>query len=217
MSESTPKPQLHVSMLNTLARCGIQFQRRYGHRFGVWHEEEIRPPSVALAVGSSVHKGVEANLRSKMENKEFLSAQELSSIVSDQIDGFWSGGMFFSDDDAKRVQEIYGEAKDLAISLAVLHHEQIAPQITPLALEEKFVINLDGYPIDLSGTKDVRTADSIRDTKTAKLRAICKPSHRIHCPFQRTCDLKYMCTQCGCGDPCNACKGSGKDRREYGI
>ena len=93
-----------------------------------------------------------------------------------------------------------------------------------------------------------------QDIQIAELRATHEPGHRIHCPFQRSYDLKYMCAQCGLGvlrnlreecpfwslftalpdctycggtgkmeecdpsgDPCHACKGSGKDRSKYDI
>jgi len=162
------KPQLHVSMLNMLSRCGIQFQRRYGARFDVWHEEEILPPSVALAVGISVHKGVESDLRSKLDNKTLLSTEEIKSIVSDNVKGIWEGGMMLSEEEAKAVKKTFGETTDQAVTLATLHHDELAPELNPLAIEERFVIELDGWPIDLSGTKDVREPDCLRDTKTSK-------------------------------------------------
>lgn len=165
---SQAKPQLHVSMMKMLSHCGIQFQRRYGARFGVWDQEEIVPPSVSLAVGQSVHKAVEKNLQNKIDKKTLLHPEQVKAIVADKVKEIWEGGMLLTDDEATNIQATYGEATDQAVKLAILHYEEIAPLIDPLGVEEKFVITLKDYPIDLSGTKDVRTADAIRDTKTAK-------------------------------------------------
>lgn len=161
------KPQLHVSMLDMLSRCGIQFQRRYGARFGCWHEEEIIPPGVALATGTAVHTAVEKNLRSKIENKgELLPREEVAEIARDKFEEVWNGGMMLSEDEAVDPNATLGRATDQTVNLALLHHDNLAPLLQPLAIEEKFVIVLDDYPLDLSGQKDIREADRIRDTKT---------------------------------------------------
>lgn len=161
------KPQLHVSMLDMLSRCGIQFQRRYGARFGCWHEEEIIPPGVALATGTAVHTSVEKNLRNKMETKgELLHREEVAAAARDKFEEVWNGGMMLSEDEAIDPDGTFGKSVDQTVSLALLHHDILAPQIQPLAVEDKFVIHLDNYPFDLSGQKDIRESDCIRDTKT---------------------------------------------------
>jgi hypothetical protein len=71
-----------------------------------------------------------------------------------------------TDDEAIDVKGTLGKAVDQTVALSVLHHDNLAPIITPVAIEEKFVINLDNYPYDLAGTVDIRTAAGLRDTKT---------------------------------------------------
>lgn len=165
---SDKKPQLHVSMLNMMSRCGIQFQRRYGARFGCWHEEEVLPPNVALATGSAVHKSIEQNMRYKMEsNGSLLPREQVAQIARDEIAGTWHGGMLLTEDQAKNPNAVLGEATDLSIALSTLHYDGLAVRIQPVAVEEKFVIVLDGFPFDLSGQKDIREASRVRDTKTA--------------------------------------------------
>ena len=56
----------------------------------------------------------------------------------------------------------------MAVSLSGLHYDVVAPTIEPVAIEEAFVLTLKNFPVDLSGRKDIREANAIRDTKTAK-------------------------------------------------
>jgi len=162
----TDKPQLHVSMLNSLSKCGIQFQRRYGARFGVWDSEEIIPPSIALNVGSSVHKAVEKTLRAKMDEGKPLNDEAVAEIARDSFDGYWGQGVLLTDKEAENREKSKGVGLDQSVNLAVLHNRICQPVINPLAVEEKFVIKLKDYPIDLSGAKDVVEKYSIGDTKT---------------------------------------------------
>jgi len=162
------KPQLHSSMLDMLSKCGVQFQRRYGYRFGVWHKEEIIMPSAALGVGMSVHYAVEADLREKIERGILLQVENVKDLARDKFTEIAYSGLYLSESDANNIDEIIGAATDQAIALAELHHNECAPLITPVAVEEKFVLEMPGYPFDLAGKKDVREADAIGDTKTAK-------------------------------------------------
>lgn len=160
------KPQLHVSMMDMLCRCGIAFQRRYGARFGVWHQEEIIPPSIALATGSTVHRSVEKNLRSKIETGSLLSREAVADHARDEALAAWHEGLILTNDEAQNTEKTQGEMIDGIIALSLLHHDEVAPDILPVTVEEKFVIELVGYPYDLAGTIDIRETFAIRDTKT---------------------------------------------------
>jgi len=154
-------------MLDMMARCGIQWQRRYGARFGCWHEEEIQPPGIALVTGITVHKTVEANLRNKIETEgSLLPRGQIEELARSEFGTLWNAGMMLTESEAENVNKTFGAAVDQTIALSVLHHDVLAPQIQPLAVEEKFVIVLKGFPYDLAGMKDVREKDAIRDTKT---------------------------------------------------
>ena len=76
------------------------------------------------------------------------------------------GGMMLTEDEVLDSKATIGAAIDQTVALSALHYDHLAPTINPLAVEEKFVITLDSYPFDLSGQKDVRELDCIRDTKT---------------------------------------------------
>lgn len=163
------KPQLHVSMVGTLCRCGIQFQRRYGHRFGCWHQEEIIPPSAALAVGSAVHVAVEADLREKVERGVLLPIEQVAATARDGFAARAEDGLYLSETEAEDIEHTIGTATDQAVALAELYHTEVAPQIDPEAVEEKFVLEMPNYPMDLAGKKDVREKNgNIGDVKTAK-------------------------------------------------
>lgn len=160
------KAQLHNSMLDMMARCGIQFQRRYGARFGIWGQEEIIPPGVALAVGISVHKAVEKNLTEKLKTGDLMHFKAVQEIAHMALDDIWNEGMLLSEDEAINPAKTRGAATDQAVILSLLHHSELAAQVNPQAIEEKFVIELDGYPIDLAGKKDIVEEDKIGDVKT---------------------------------------------------
>lgn len=162
------KPQLHVSMLETLSKCGIQFQRRYGARFGCWHTEEIKPPSIALITGIAVHKSVEKNLGHKIDNEgQTMTPEQVADVAATEFDGQCQGGIHYSDEEAADPKETLGNAKDQTIGLALLHNKEAAPLINPLQVEDKWVLALRGYDFDLAGQMDVVESDGIRDTKTA--------------------------------------------------
>jgi hypothetical protein len=161
------KPQLHVSYLNTLATCGIQFQRRYGNRYGCWHEEEIIPPGVALVTGISVHKSVETNLRNKIATGALLPREQVREVASIEFTALHAGGMSFTEEEAADVNKTLGEALDQTVALATLHYDCLAPSLKPLQVEKTFVIVLEGYPFDLGGQIDIVEPNAIRDTKTS--------------------------------------------------
>jgi hypothetical protein len=171
MSEDgTAKPQLHVSMLSTLSRCGIQFQRRYGKRFGVWDREEKIPPGAALVVGISTHQTVELNCRHLLENEALLSDEAVKQAARDFCANTMAGEMRLTPEESVDLNKTVGAAIDQTVALSYLHHRAIAPKLKPLAVEEPFVIEMNGYPIDLAGKIDLREDQVVRDVKTLRAR-----------------------------------------------
>lgn len=150
------KPQLHVSMLNTLSACGIQFLRRYGHRFGLWEKEEVIPPGIALAIGISTHKSVEENLKHKILNNYFLPREEAIETAVREATGIWQSGVLLTDEEVENMAVARGEMIDMSAALSGLHYDQIAPRLHPVSVEEKWVVELKNYPFDLAGQIDIR-------------------------------------------------------------
>lgn len=168
MAEATPKPQLHFSMLEMMYRCGIQWQRRYGHRFGVWDREEIIKPGVALITGSATHVAAAGNLQHKIDNDgALLPIEAVRDLARDAVQGAWDAGVRLTDDEAVNPRKTLDAIVDTTVALSELHAASIAPMLTPLAVEEPFVIELEGYPCDLAGTVDVREFNVLSDLKTA--------------------------------------------------
>ncbi len=161
------KPQIHASMLGTMARCGVQFQFRYGKTFDIGPENIIIPPNIALVTGTSVHKSVQADLNHKMETGgELLPAGEIKEIAYAIFQQHIDRGMTFSPDETVNIEKTVGSAMDVTVALSMLHHDGLAPTINPLAVEKRFVITMNGYPYDVAGQIDVVEAARLRDTKT---------------------------------------------------
>lgn len=170
MIKTDPKPQITSSMLGMFERCGYQWLYRYGAKFGLAESERILPPGVAAVVGTAVHKGVEVNLRHKMEKGILAPIDMVFDASRDSIlTTFQAGEVMLSDEDAGDINKVMGEAVDSAVSLSRLHHVEVAPKINPAAIEEPFVLEIQGCEYDLAGRKDIREKDgTIRDTKTKK-------------------------------------------------
>jgi hypothetical protein len=162
------KPQLTQSMLNMAAGCGIQFQRRYGFRFGVWPQEEIIPPGVAAAIGTAVHKGVERNLNAIIRMRVPIHIEEVKDAVRDSLSAQWCEGVMLQEEEAISPDDTKGKAIDQAIALSQLHYEIVAPKLAPMTIEQPFTVEMVSYPMDLGGKIDIiEHGNSIRDTKTS--------------------------------------------------
>lgn len=177
------KPQLHVSMMGMMTRCGEQFRRRYGARFGIADREEIIPPNIALTVGISTHQSVEHSLTTKMTTGQLPSLEEVRDHARDFAVANTCKEMLLTAEEAENKDKSLSQAVDQVVALSSLHRSQIAPHINPAAggIEEKFVIDLPNYPIDISGQIDCREdiinvddimapkkEEIVRDTKTAR-------------------------------------------------
>ena len=127
------------------------------------------PPGVAAAIGSATHKSIEVNLAAKIQGGELLPVEWLQEVARDELEGIWKGGIKLDKDElAKGMKALKGEAIDTAVALSGLHRTNLAPSLEPTHVERKFVIKLDGYPLDLAGTIDIQEGTKrIRDTKTA--------------------------------------------------
>lgn len=160
------KPQLHVSHINMLAKCGIQFQRRYGKTFGVGPVNEVLPPATAGAIGLSVHDSVDLNLTRKIDGEE-TTLDHVQAVARDSFLERWEGGILLSESESENTEKARGAAVDMSVALAGLHFAEVAPGIQPIAVEKPFVIKSPDLPVDLAGRIDIIEADdSLRDTKT---------------------------------------------------
>lgn len=157
---SSWKPYLSNSQLNMLSRCGMQYFFRY--------VEGIKsPPGVQLILGKGVHSSVETNLRAKMAG-ESLALEAVTQAAAEATRAEWAKEepLLTEEDREAGAANVLGRTVDTAVALAGLHARQVAPSISPVAIEAGFTIELPGFPFDLVGYKDVEEATRVRDTKT---------------------------------------------------
>jgi hypothetical protein len=156
------KPQLHVSGLEMLSKCGIQFER-------VYINGERIPPGVALIVGTSTHKPIARNLENKIRAGVLLPIEEIKDIARDTLVNEWQKGVKLDDEEVKEgIAKVKAAAIDKAVRLSTLHATKTAPEIKPTHVERQWVVQLPGYPVDLAGALDIQEGlQSVRDTKTA--------------------------------------------------
>jgi len=161
--EKGHKPRLHVSGIRMLEFCGEQWHRRY--QLG----EKI-PPGVAAIAGSGTHASIEVNLNSKKDEGETVPLGQALAVARDYVAQQFADGNYHlcpEDREAKTADAWRDEAVDTAVGLSGLHHKEVAPIIEPIGVERPWVLEMEGYPFDLSGWIDIEEADRIIDTKTA--------------------------------------------------
>jgi hypothetical protein len=144
------------------SRCPEQFRRRY-------LEGEIIPPGTALITGSSVHKSAEKDLGHKIETGELATSEDVQAVARDYVAGHFTAGDYLLQPDEKSLgkDRVRDGTIDLAVNLATLHHAEIAPAVKPVAVERKWVLELNNFPVNLGGTIDCDEGDVIYDWKTA--------------------------------------------------
>jgi hypothetical protein len=145
-------------------KCAEQFRRRYV--LG-----EILPPGVGAVSGTGMHRAVELDLTRKLETGELAPEEEVTEKARDAVVGAFDSpeGVFLSDDEkAEGKDKVKAAAIDAAVVCAATHHQELAPLAKPRIIERKWVLDLGGFPFDLSGTIDCDDGEAIWDWKTAK-------------------------------------------------
>lgn len=163
------KPLLHASQLDMLMRCPAQYEFRYVR--GI-----ITPPPAYLHIGTATHASVAANLKHKCNSGgQLLPLSVVQDVARDTVrNNVQADGLYLSEDEAGMgPAKVQGDAVDMAVALAKLHHRDLAPHIEPISaehVERTFVLDVPGLDVDLAGTMDIEETDGIRDTKTPKKR-----------------------------------------------
>jgi len=123
------------SRILSYLRCGESYRRRF-------LDNEIIPPSIALHKGKATHKGIEKNNVYKKETKEDMKLKEVLEIISNEYDqNIKKEGLLLNkEEETIGKDKIVGEGKDTIISLGRLYREEVAPDIMPLYVEEKVII-----------------------------------------------------------------------------
>lgn len=152
MSNKNKMPEYHQSSIGMFLKCPRQFMFRH-------LMDLVIPPSAALTLGKSVDVASTANYEQKIETKTDLMLDDVLDVYSTTFDQNapqtnWDG-------------ENAGAQKDLGAKLVKLYHENVAPKIQPVTVQDAFRIETDaGYA--LGGTLDLTDdKEIIRDTKTS--------------------------------------------------
>lgn len=144
-----------------LGKCAKQYEFAYLQKMR-------RPPGVAAVIGKGPHKSIQEDLTAKKATGFLLTEEQIRDIAGDAFNANWDGEepLLTPEEKERGVKAVKGDGKDVAIALAVLHHNELAPKITPVNVERAFRVVLQGFPYDLLGYWDIEEPFGIRDTKT---------------------------------------------------
>jgi hypothetical protein len=149
-----------ISQLQTFESCGERYRRRYP-------EGEIIPPAIPAHIGKGVHKAGEINYTGKLDSGEDMPLDAFKDAAAESYQRNIMEGVFFAPDEVSGAKLALAEGKDKTVALAALYRESVAPQVTPLLVEKKILIDLPGVPLPIMTVLDLYTADkSLRDIKT---------------------------------------------------
>lgn len=146
ISKITPKSkqrkQIHVSAINMANDCGQRFVFRY--ELGI-----KRPPSAFLLVGKSTDESVTQDLDNKIEKGELLPRDVVLDVCATKFEAEQKNDPIELDADEKEegksLADVLAEAKDKAIALSGLHHDQAAPVINATRTRRKFSVDMDKF------------------------------------------------------------------------
>jgi hypothetical protein len=152
MSESVVPPiekiaakqrrQIHVSGINMANDCGQRFLFRY--ILGV-----KSPPSAFLLVGKSTDESVTQDLDHKIETGDLLPREDVLAISAAKFEAEQENEPIELDQeekkDGKSLDQVLGEAKDKAVCLSGLHHDEAAPHIQAVRTRRKFSVDMDAF------------------------------------------------------------------------
>ena len=172
--ERKGRPHVHYSHLSMFLRCPLQYENRY-------IKKKIKPPGIALRVGTAVHVTVEHSLKQKAITGRAYSPEMSEELAHDAFNNEWNASEVVLTPEEKEIgiNNVKGQAADLAGGLAKEHAITFAPIVNPLSVdhvERRLVVELPEYPFDLSMAIDCqeqikkgrKVVNRIRDLKTTK-------------------------------------------------
>jgi len=179
VDKKTNKPQLHQSHLALLYRCGYKFSL-------VVLNGEREPQTTPLIIGTGTHAANAKNLQNKIDKGSLLDKSIVEDVARDSFLAAWDNSPVVLNEEEKflGMKRAKGAAMDQTIDCSKAYHYDVAPNIQPISVEKKFVIEAQGYDYDFAGQIDVDEdkktpdketcpgetiiGDGIRDTKTRK-------------------------------------------------
>lgn len=155
------RPHFSSTSLNMIHRCGVQYAFRY--------LEGIKsPPGIAMLIGKGTGMAVEQDLKHKMAEGELLTLDQVKDAARDAVNSEWleEEPVLTKEEKEKGAATVKGETVDTCVTLAALHHNEIAPGIEPIAVEHAWRVEIPQASHDLIGFMDVLEEGRVRDLKT---------------------------------------------------
>lgn len=150
------------SKLASFERCGVAFFRRY-------FNNEILPPAIAAAKGTSVHKASELNFKQKITSGVDLKESEIVDSAVSTLEGIVKNEGVWLDEEDRGVgkKKIVGEAVDATARLGKIYAVGVAPKYQPTEVEIDQNIKLASDSYYLRGRLDLIDSNgAIVDLKT---------------------------------------------------
>lgn len=150
------------STVNMALRCGEQFRRRY-------LEGEVVLPGVTMLRGTSVHKASQVNLTAKIRTGQDEPLSVLLDAAEDTFRKEAANGIYLSRAEVPEKTNILEKGLTETLGLTNLYRNAVAPEIVPVHVERKFVIDM-GFEFPLTGYLDIEAGEKIHDLKTASMK-----------------------------------------------
>lgn len=149
------------SQYETYKSCGRSYEFKY-------IKEQRAAPGPAMARGTAIHAAVEAALRHKQKHGDAPALDAQLAVAADAFEKAKAAVEVWGDDDP-------GKVKDVALSLYRVYHTQGLAKVTPVEIEEPFVVKVGSVTvrgvIDLVDLEKEQPADPgrlvVADLKTS--------------------------------------------------
>ena len=123
-----PLAHLSASQIGMYQRCGRQYEFRYIKGLK-------EPPALKPTAGKAGHAGIEAHMRAKMRTGEDPEV----NVMLDIFDASWNAQ---APDIELQPEEDLGKTKDYIAWTLRQYHAEAAPNVTPRAIEQEFLLPL---------------------------------------------------------------------------
>jgi hypothetical protein len=154
--EKAPKVELGKVLSPTQVRAFLNCSARWWFKYGL---SEPEPKNSALALGSAVHRALEANFREKVTTKEDLDTLGVVALFRDAWHDQVEQTEFRDDEDPAALGKV-GE------QLVAKYMDEAAPWIQPAAVEVDVAGKIGG--VSVRGKVDLLDEDGrVVDVKTA--------------------------------------------------
>jgi len=156
---------IHQSILNMFLKCGEQGRRRY-------IENEIIPPGIAALRGTGTHKGAEINHKQKIETHTDLPLSDIKDATRDAyVHKAKKDGIYLPKELVSQKNTILNIGLIDALRCTECYHKDIAPNIQPVAAEERIEPIEIGLELPLSIKIDYwQQNHKLGDLKTAGMK-----------------------------------------------